>query len=247
MRRIDSPTCSMARLVATPAIRAAPGDSKRGGAWGGNAGELRVGLRLRFLWQKVRAAVAKRFGDVSRMKPSNERQDPLAPIFECSNRADLERHCKRAAVRKDDLVTWALACMQRLVPLQYGRFFRNDHPPHLAPSHADFDEFSSPKAGPWPRGKPPKFVAKTMQSLAERRLSAAHVFIGPTADRWHFFHFNQRDLEEYRNHWKGGPHIHLISWLTEPGTNPFQLIAEFKTAAKPVHRGLYLKCVGWHV
>ncbi|SRR6266567_1477649 len=41
-----------------------------------------------------------------------------------------------------------------------------------------------------------------------------HIFYVPNLSEWHFFQYNQRDIEHERgNHWKEGAHIHFLNWL----------------------------------
>jgi hypothetical protein len=52
------------------------------------------------------------------------------------------------------------------------------------------------------------------QMFEERRYLVGHMFYTPNLSEWHFFCFDQRDLEDERpNHWKEGPHVHFINWL----------------------------------
>jgi hypothetical protein len=57
-------------------------------------------------------------------------------------------------------------------------------------------------------------VRKIGQIFKDRRYLVGHIFYIPDLSEWHFFQFDQRDLEHERgNHWKEGPHVHFLNWL----------------------------------
>lgn len=49
--------------------------------------------------------------------------------------------------------------------------------------------------------------------LDERRLVNGHMFFTPDQSNWHFFYFDQRDIDRYNNHWIHGPHVHYLNYL----------------------------------
>jgi len=58
-----------------------------------------------------------------------------------------------------------------------------------------------------------KTVRKIGQIFKDRRYLVGHIFYVPDLSEWHFFQFDQRDLEDGKNHWKEGAHIHFLNWL----------------------------------
>jgi hypothetical protein len=169
--------------------------------------------------------------------------EALVEILTCAEKTALAKLCASSTIYLNDLVDLGRACSADVVPLRYGRFFRRDHPEHLVPKDEELSDLVSRPVGPWAGGDAPKAMRKLMQSFVEQRRSAAHVFVGPGEKRWHFFHFNQRDVDAGENHWRGGQHVHLISWLTHPNDDWKVLVAEFKGGERPPHGGLHLKCV----
>ena len=59
-----------------------------------------------------------------------------------------------------------------------------------------------------------KFVRKMFQLFEERKYLVGHMFYTPDLNEWHFFCFDQRDIEgEKENHWEQGPHVHFLNWV----------------------------------
>ena len=53
---------------------------------------------------------------------------------------------------------------------------------------------------------------KVWQTMQDRRMLAAHLLYTADYEFWYLFYFDQRDRERHNNHWRHGPHIHLISY-----------------------------------
>lgn len=160
-------------------------------------------------------------------------------IFRSSDYAALEKHCQAATVSLTDIVGLGIASQSEEVPMKYGRYFRHDYPDHLIPADHEVAEMAALPI--WPSGKAPKMVRKMMQGRVEHRHSAAHTFQHLDGPGWHFFHFNQADIEG--GHWTGGSHLHLINWLTHPACELSQLVEAFRGAERPPHKGLHVRCV----
>jgi len=47
----------------------------------------------------------------------------------------------------------------------------------------------------------------------EARYLFGHIFYLPDLLNWQFFYFDSRDVWQYKNHYKRGPHLHLINHL----------------------------------
>jgi hypothetical protein len=56
-----------------------------------------------------------------------------------------------------------------------------------------------------------KAANKIYATFEERRMLSGHLFWNERA--WHFFYFDNHDQAKNRNHWAGGPHIHLLNHL----------------------------------
>jgi hypothetical protein len=49
--------------------------------------------------------------------------------------------------------------------------------------------------------------------MHDSQWSAGHMFCTPDLQQWHFFVFGKGHEGPYRNHWRGGPHVHFVNWL----------------------------------
>ena len=78
-----------------------------------------------------------------------------------------------------------------------------------------------------------KMVNKVFATFNERRMLSGHLFWDTRA--WHFFYFDNHDQDTHRNHWAGGPHIHLTNHLW-PNRSATAVWDEFRKG-NPVMKG----------
>jgi hypothetical protein len=137
----------------------------------------------------------------------------LLKIFTFSKKKDLERYCRGLVVNGCDFVSLILHCEQRGDPFIHQISHRDIVPEHLLPSESEHKALSDNSPGLL-TPEAAKAVSKMSQIFTERRYLVGHIFYTPSLSEWHFFCFDQRDLEDERpNHWKEGPHVHFINWL----------------------------------
>jgi hypothetical protein len=134
-------------------------------------------------------------------------------IFTFDKKRDLEKYCREVVVYRRDFVAFILACDAGRMPFGHRIHYCDNIPEHLLPSKSEHKALSENGVGPL-KGDALKMVRKIFQLYEERRYIVGHMFYTPSLWEWHFFYFNQREVDEERpNHWKGGSHIHLINWL----------------------------------
>lgn len=115
---------------------------------------------------------------------------------------------------QQDLVTLIVSAQHgALAPYQYANLFKDKIPEHLIPSEAEKEVLRSNGGGPLQSKNAGKFSRKIFQLFSERRSVAAHLFYTPDHCHWHLFYFDNKDTENFRNHWKHGSHIHYVSDL----------------------------------
>jgi hypothetical protein len=139
----------------------------------------------------------------------------LLTIFNISTKADLRAHCRTAVIQTRDLANLILACQVQAIPIVHVPRFRHHHPVHLHPTDTELASLANGSEGKLV-GDAAKFARKIDQSMRERRLFNAHLFVPVFhPSHWHLFYFDQRD--KAGDHWKeGGSHLHLINMLTHP-------------------------------
>jgi hypothetical protein len=137
----------------------------------------------------------------------------LLKIFTFNKKKELERHCRSLVVSGSDFVSLILSCEERAEPFIHQISYRDIVPRHLEPSESELKALADNglgELGP----EAAKAVRKMGQMFEDRRYLVGHIFFSPNLSEWHFFCFDQRDLEDQRpNHWKEGPHVHFINWL----------------------------------
>jgi hypothetical protein len=135
----------------------------------------------------------------------------LARLFNIESKHDLKKYCRKLIVRQSDLV--ALILLGRtgsLEPYRYASYFAQQVPEHLRTTDEERGALSRDGVGPL-KEKALKSVSKMFQILEERRCFSGHLFYTPYYTYWYLFYSDQRDEAVTRNHWRGGPHVHLTS------------------------------------
>jgi hypothetical protein len=137
----------------------------------------------------------------------------LLTLFTFDKRRNLEKYCRDVVVHSHDFAALIKECERGKMPFLHRIHYRDYVPEYLEPSEAGLKTLAKSRVGPL-QGDALKTVRKHRQLLQQRRYLVGHMFYTRTLYEWHFFYFDQRDLEGERvNHWKGGSHIHFINWL----------------------------------
>ena len=136
--------------------------------------------------------------------------DSLLAIFTIDTLRDLKKHCRAATISESELANFIMWCQSAGAPFLHSAHHRHFVPEHLNLSDSDLAALAANGVG---KLKPAaqKAANKVTATFDERRLLSGHLFWN--AETWHFFYFDNHDRDEYKNHWVGGPHIHLINHL----------------------------------
>lgn len=105
-------------------------------------------------------------------------------------------------------------------------------PDHLTLSQNDLSAIVTNGVGRFGQ-EAQKAVNKIEATFEERRMLSGHLF--QNLNGWHFFYFDNRDMSRRRNHWEGGPHIHVINHLM-PNRSANSVWSEF-CEGNPIMRG----------
>jgi hypothetical protein len=139
--------------------------------------------------------------------------DSLMKIFSFEKKADLVRHCRELTISSKDFVELVLACESSGQPFLHEITYNDKVPPHLVPKDSEIEALHNTPAGSYLTGEAAKAVSKMTQSFEDRRYLVGHMFFTPDKSKWHFFCFDQRDLNSAGNHWEKGSHVHFVNWL----------------------------------
>lgn len=145
--------------------------------------------------------------------PTSGSAEPLLELLLLTKKSAVEKHCRTMVIRSADLAELILAGMAGALPWNHFRHHRDFTPPHLHPSDEEVAALGSSKPGQAASPLAQKFMRKVGAIFEERRLVNGHMFAMPDQSDWHFFYFDQRDMDEYNNHWVHGPHIHYLNYL----------------------------------
>jgi hypothetical protein len=166
----------------------------------------------------------------------------LWKMFTFEKKRDLEKYCRKVVIYGSDFAAFILTCETQRSPFFHKIHYRDHVPEHLNPTDADLAALAANPVGPLqPAAK--KAVTKMRQIFRDRRYLVGHIFYVPDLSEWHFFQFDQRDLEDERgNHWKEGAHIHFLNWLW-PNYDAKTVWANFTSGKVKLNDSLHVKYV----
>ena len=137
----------------------------------------------------------------------------LLKLFSFEKKQELERYCRDVTIRSEDFFALVLACELSGEPFRHEISYRDKMPEHLVPSEPEIEALKGTPAGSLLTGGAAKAARKMSQLFKDRRYLVGHLFFTLDYSKWHFFCFDQRDLETRGNHWKEGSHVHFVNWL----------------------------------
>ncbi len=137
-----------------------------------------------------------------------DRLDSFSRIFFIATKKELEHHCKSSVITKTDFAEFILMCDSGDLPWRHFIHVSERNPSHLMIDKKDLDSLHDAEKNDETKSK---IGTKIKQLFKERRYLVGHLFIDHKTGDWHFFYFDQRDLEENENHWKLGSHVHMVN------------------------------------
>lgn len=181
----------------------------------------------------------------TRLFPFSESRDieGLLKIFLIDNKKELKKYCKSLTIHFDDFINLIGLCETFNIGMKHRIYQKDIIPEDVDITKDDIEEIvkdSSTEATK--RSK--KFSRKAFQFFDVRRYLVAHVFYLPPGTKyWHFFYFDQRDLNETNNHWSFGAHIHFINYLWTEYTSK-GIWEEFMSDKPKFKNALHIRCEG---
>ncbi len=137
----------------------------------------------------------------------------LLTIFTFDRKRDLERHARTLVIRTSHFVKVVEWCHLGFLRFGHGVHYTDRTPTHLVPSNRDLAAIAASQPGMAFSPPARKAVRKLGQLVRESQWAAGHMFCTPDLQNWHFFVFGKEDEARHKNHWRGGPHVHLVNWL----------------------------------
>ncbi len=150
-----------------------------------------------------------------------------------------EKYCREVVINSNDFANFILACEMGNFPLLHQIHYRDYVPEHLYLNDKDTAALAANPGGllqPDAR----KAVRKIGQMFKDRRYLVGHIFYLPDLSKWHFFQFDQRDIEDGENHWKEGAHIHFLNWLW-PNYGAKTLWEDFTSGRAKINDSLHVR------
>ena len=191
--------------------------------------------------------LAKEFG-YEILKPTKKEETPesqntevLLKLFTFDKKRELERYCREIVIDSTAFADFILACELGQFPFLHMIHYRDHMPEHLHLNDKDSAALAANPVGPL-QPDAQKTVRKISQMFKDRRYLVGHIFYLPDLSKWHFFQFDQRDLEDKENHWKEGAHIHFLNWLW-PNYEPKTLWANFTSGKAKMNDSLHVRYV----
>ena len=138
----------------------------------------------------------------------SQNTDALLKMFAFDKKRELEQYCRNIVIDSSAFTNLILACELAGFPFLH-KIHYGDHVPEDL--HLSDKDSAALDANPVGLLQPDaqKAMRKISQMFKDRRYLVGHIFYVPDLSKWHFFQFDQRDLQDEQNHWKEGAHIHF--------------------------------------
>jgi hypothetical protein len=136
----------------------------------------------------------------------------IEDLLNAKKLSDVRKICKGAMITQTAFVDFIEACDSRRLPPWIHHISYRDFLPKWQWTDEDAKKIGNINNGPLTKIQT-KAMQKWYQLLSERRYLVGHIFYLPDHSNWQFFYFDNRDVWQYKNHFKRGPHIHLINHL----------------------------------
>ena len=133
--------------------------------------------------------------------------EALIRILQINKKRELIKNCKYITIYKSDIYKMIISCNIGIIPYLHQMHYHDYLPNELRPTEEEISAVRASQLGPV-SGKAAKFIRKIDQTFKQRRYLVGHMFYTADLARWHFFYFDQRDLDHRNSHWKEGQHIH---------------------------------------
>lgn len=153
----------------------------------------------------------------------------LLDLFMCQSKADFEEKAAKTTVTQEDIVNVILGGGPEFAHIPV---FRQYDAPNLADATAKLKAMNHDELKV---GQPvPKPLLTMMNTLRQQRRQAGHFFWMPEYQgAWWILHFDTNDIRERDNHWEQGAHVHMLSWLTHPRSDPNGFLAQMRGEDRP--------------
>lgn len=163
---------------------------------------------------------------------NNNSLDNLIKIFNITKKKELDKHCKKITIVAEDFSDLVFACQGvGCTGYLHIPYFDEVIDECHKPTKKDLKLLSE--------GKPSIFIDKIGKLFKTRKYRIGHMFYRPTDNKWHFFRFSLKEIDEKNPGWCGGPHIHLINYLFS-GQNCINIFEDFVNNRK-LPKGFHIR------
>jgi hypothetical protein len=140
----------------------------------------------------------------------------FAKIILSKDKKTLGRLCNSTTVTSSEFVDFIIACKGGLTHLDHTMHFLDYVPDHLVETEEDLDVLNATREIQQSR-RGQASLRKLFKSHGERKYRVGHIFTSKELEHpdseWHFVFFETKELYARRNHWVGGPHVHITNYL----------------------------------
>jgi hypothetical protein len=150
----------------------------------------------------------------------------LLPLLDATKLSEFEKLCASTVLTQEDLVDIILCATSGRYDLNHRREIRNLLPDEMELHRDDLEKID-------PLNNPGKLMARLGAIFDHPRKLIAHFFWCDDHVRWWLIISNYKEMNRYRNGWKEGPHVHIVSYLTHPQASPNDFLEEIMWADKP--------------
>lgn len=172
--------------------------------------------------------------------------EQMVSLFNAEKLSKAKSIAKRITITKPSFVGLILAAktgdLEEMPYLHEMSVFERV-PEHLVPTEEEHGALRKNGVGKL-QGKAQKFATKMFQLQEERKWIVGHLFFTPSAEHWHLFYFDIKDMDEIQNHWKvGGKHVHYVSSLW-PNLSASNVWEKLRSGSKGLGSNVHIRFRG---
>lgn len=156
----------------------------------------------------------------------------LLRFFTFTKKSELIKYARSTQIHMSDFALLVMACHQSEPgELHHQMSFHDEAHADLKLTPADHRALRENGLGRLSDGAQ-SAVSKIWQTFKQRRYVFGHMFTYRETGDWHFFGSGNRHLQEHGNHYKGGPHLHMVSWLWGGAYTRDQVWSDFNAGSE---------------
>jgi hypothetical protein len=171
--------------------------------------------------------------------PTTEHMADLLHLFEFDKKNLLEKYCKKLTVYSNDFANLIYWADNGDFKFDHNCWYREIVPSDL---QSTLDSLPNIHDKQLSHTDQSRIIRRLVQVIRVRRQLVIHMFFNKDITQWYYFYFDQHETSVDDNHWKFGPHMHLINHLFT-NRDPVLILKEFLNDKPNINDGFHIRFI----